>query len=308
MQERRSSTDTDRESLERRIRAAGPVLDMALAQSLYQPLHAAQRRDGVDVIRDVPYGPDARQRLDIYMPPRSSLPWATMAFAPGGGFIRGDKSERENLGYYFARAGVLVVLANYRLAPLHRWPSGAEDIAAVYKWSRQHIGAHGGDPSTLFLAGESAGAAHVAAASLIKRFHPAEGLKVAGTMLISGVYNCVLEKLARQQFGVATPDPRNEAYFGSEFDRYPGMSTIALMDTVPAAPLWMSYAELDPLQFQVQAGELFARLVTEQRFNPELAVIRGHGHLTQGMAINTGDESLSGPLLEFMRRCLKEAS
>jgi triacylglycerol lipase len=125
-------------------------------------------------------------------------------------------------------------------------------------------------------------------------------------MLISGVYNCVLEKLARRQFGVATPDPRNEAYFGSEFDRYGSMSTIALMDAVPTAPLWMSYAELDPLQFQVQAGELFARLVTERRFNPELTMIRGHGHLTQGMAINTGDESLSGPLLDFMRRCLKE--
>ena len=134
--------------------------------------------------------------------------------------------------------------------------------------------------------------------------HPAGGLNVAGTMLISGVYNPVLEKLARKQFGVATPDPRNEAYFGTDFKSYAGMSTIALMDCIPAAPLLMTYAELDLLQFQVQAGELFARLVTEKGFNPELACIRGHMHLTQGMAINTGDESLSGVMRDFMRRSL----
>jgi triacylglycerol lipase len=81
------------------------------------------------------------------------------------------------------------------------------------------------------------------------------------------------------------------------------MSTIALIDAPPSAPLLITYAELDLLQMQVQAGELFARLVTDHGFKPQLRVIRGHNHITQTYAVNTGDESLSTPVLEFLRAC-----
>jgi acetyl esterase len=129
-------------------------------------------------------------------------------------------------------------------------------------------------------------------------------LSIAGTILISGPYNPVLEKLAREQFGVSTPDPRNEAYFGSDFTRYREMSTMALIDAPPTAPLLITFAELDLLQMQVQAAELFAKLVTDHDAKPQLRVIRGHNHLTQVYSVNTGDESLSAPMLEFLRECL----
>jgi acetyl esterase len=54
------------------------------------------------------------------------------------------------------------------------------------------------------------------------------------------------------------------------------------------------------LQMQIQAGELFARLVTNHGFTPQLGVVRGHNHLTQVYAVNTGDESLSAPMLKFL--------
>jgi acetyl esterase len=295
---------TDEAVRERRIRAHGAVLDLNFAQSMYKPLLENQRRDGVEVVRDIAYGSDARHRLDLYRPSDArAVPGAVMVFTPGGGFVRGDKGERENVGQYFARQGIVVVVANYRLAPAHVWPAGAEDVIALHRWVRKHAGKYALDPARIILAGESAGAAHVATATLIRRFHPAEGLSIAGTVLISGVYNPVLEKLAREQFGVATPDPRNEAYFGSDFDSYQSMSTIALIDAPPTAPLLITYAELDLLQMQVQACELFARLVTDHGFKPQLRVIRGHNHITQTYAVNTGDESLSGPVLEFLRAC-----
>jgi acetyl esterase len=291
-------------ALERRIRAHGPVLDMAFAQSIYMPLLAKQRRDGVEVLGDIPYGPHQRHRLDLYRPQTTADgPHPVMVFLPGGGFIRGDKADRENVGQHFARQGMAVVVANYRLAPECRWPAGAEDAISVYAWVRSQATQFGLDPSAIFLVGESAGATHVATATLIRRFHPASGLRLAGIVLISGAYNPVLERLAREQFGVATPDPRNEAYFGSDFGSYDKMSAIALIDAPPSAPLLITFAELDLLQMQVQAGELFARLVTAHGCKPQLRVIRGHSHLTQTFAINTGDESLSAPLLEFLRAC-----
>ena len=290
-------------SIEQRIRARGAVLDMLLTQSIYKPMLENQRRDGVDVDRDISYGGDERHRVDVYRPQtRNEAPRAAMIFLHGGGFLRGDKSERENVGQHFAREGMVVVLANYRLAPRNVWPAGAEDVIAVYRWLRQNAAQFGADPNRIFLAGESAGAAHVATALLIRRFHPKDGLTIAGAVLISGTYNVHLEKLAREQFGVASPDPRNEAYYGSDFERYRQMSTVELIDA-PAAPLLITYAELDLLQMHVQAGELFARLVTDHGFRPQLRVIRGHNHLTQVYAVNTGDEALSAPVLEFLRSC-----
>jgi acetyl esterase len=171
----------------------------------------------------------------------------------------------------------------------------------VLGWARAHVEAHGGNREHIVLAGESAGAAHVAAATLIRRFHPPEGLRIAGAFLASGVYNVELELLARSQLGIATPDPRNEAYFGTDFAGYRAMSTVELVDAAPF-PLAISYAELDPVQMQAQAGELFARLVTRHGFAPRIGVIRNHNHLSQVYSINSGDEALAGPLLDFVRR------
>jgi acetyl esterase len=304
MQEAEAHRGSDDAAREHRIRARGPVLDLHFAQSMYKPLLKEQRRDGVEVSRDIAYGNDPRHRLDIYKPMHGvAAPRPVLIFIPGGGFIRGDKADRENIGQRFAREGIAVVVANYRLAPAHVWPAGAEDVTCVYQWVRDNAARLGFDPARILLGGESAGAAHIAAATLIRRFHPPQGFDLAGTILISGPYNPVLEKLARDQFGVATPDPRNEAYFGSDFARYGQMSTVALIDAPPTAPLLITFAELDLLQMQVQAAELFAKLVTEHNAKPQLRVIRGHNHLTQVYAVNTGDESLSAPVLEFIREC-----
>ncbi|WP_075791699.1 alpha/beta hydrolase [Massilia putida] len=291
-------TDKHAEIL-RAVRAAGPVIDPPAAKALYAPLLADMPR-GREPLRDIAYGADERHRLDVYPPVDAAGRTPVVVFLHGGGFIRGDKSDREAVGHYFSRHGVLAVLPNYRLGPRHRWPAGAQDVASVLAWARANVAAHGGDPDHIVLAGESAGAAHVAAATLIKRFHPAEGLKIAGAFLASGVYNAELELLARAQLGIATPDPRNEAYFGTDFERYRTMSTVALIDAAPF-PLALTYAELDPVQMQAQAGELFARLVTRHGFAPRIGVIANHNHLSQVYAINSGDDALAGPLLAFVR-------
>jgi acetyl esterase len=287
-------------NIEARIRALGAVLDMRATQQLYKPLLAQQPRAGISVRRDLPYGTDPRHRLDVYR--ADSIPGAlpVLLIFHGGGFIRGDKQERENAGLFFAREGYVVIVPNYRLGPDHRWPAGAEDVSSALIWTEAHASEHGGDPRHIWLLGESAGAAHVATATLLRRFHPPGGLAIAGAVLISGVYNVHLERLARAQFGVPSPDPRNEPYFGSDFASYPAMSLVEHVDSRPF-PLLMTFAELDLLPMQVQAGELFGRLVVRHGFSPKLRVIRAHNHLTQVYSINTGDTSLTAPVLEFLR-------
>ena len=289
-------------SIEAQIRARGSVLDLPLVQSLYQQALEVQPRDGVEVTRDLPYGPHERHRIDVYRPVDIAVQSsASIVFLHGGGFIRGDKAGRDNVGLYFARHGFVTLVANYRLAPAHTWPAGAEDVTRALCWAQENISRWGASPQQVFVAGESAGAAHVALATLVKRFHLTASVPFAGAILISGVYDVRLETMARRQFGVPTPDPRNDAYFGTDRDELPGMSTVDLVDAAPF-PLFMSYAELDMMQMQVQAGELFSRLVTRHGFDPELVVIRGHNHLSQVYSMNTGDDSLSAPILQFLKR------
>jgi acetyl esterase/lipase len=290
------------DELDRLIRAAGAIIDPPLVKGWYAPLRAVQPRDGAEVRRDIAYGADERHKLDVYLPTGGNTTGRPLlVFVHGGGFVRGDRSERANVGWWFARAGFVTVVPSYRLGPAHRWPAGAQDVAAAWAWAHANAEALGADRQRIYLAGESAGAAHVAAATLMRRFRPAGVGAPRAAMLVSGVYNVHLEKLARRQFGIPSPDPRNEAYFGSDFASYPAMSTVENVDSAPF-PLLITWAELDPPQMQVQAGELFARLTTQHAFDPDVAVIRGHNHLSQLEAINTADDRLASTLLDFIER------
>jgi acetyl esterase len=292
----------DADELERLIRTTGAVIDPPLVKSWYAPLRETQPRDGAEVRQDIAYGDDERQRLDVYLPATGDTKGRPLLiFVHGGGFVRGDRRDRANVGWWFARAGFVTVVPGYRLGPTHRWPAGAQDVAAAWAWAHDNAEALGADPQRIYVAGESAGAAHVAAATLMKRFRHADVLAPRAALLVSGVYNVHLEKLARRQFGIASPDPRNEAYFGGDFADYPAMSTVDNVDSEPF-PLLITWAELDPPQMQVQAGELFARLTTQHGFDPDAAVIHGHNHLSQLEAINTADDTLASTLLDFMQR------
>lgn len=223
-----------------------------------------------------------------------------LLFLHGGGFIRGDKSERAHIGWWGARQGFVTALANYRLAPQAQWPSGAEDAAAASRWLQAHGPGHGGDPLALVMAGESAGAAHVAAASLIQAMLPATGL--AGVFLLSGPYDAWLERLARRSLGIATPDPRNDAYFGVEPADWAEVRIIERID-VPPLPVTVALSARDLPQMQVQAGALFSRLVTVHGFEPNWLVVPEHNHFSACFSVGTEDESLSAPLAAFVWAC-----
>jgi acetyl esterase/lipase len=289
-----------RRTLADALRALGPAASLPNVAALYEPLLAAQARDSVSVLVDQRYGRHERQELDVYRcPEHEARP--VLVWVHGGGFIRGDKGHRSNIGYWGAREGFVTVLPNYRLAPMNTWPSGPRDIVEVWRWLREHVHLFGGDPHRIVFAGESAGAAHVAAACLMRRFQP-EDWQIAGAVLLSGPYNAKLEGLARMQLGIATPDARNDAYFGPDRSTWAAASIIEHIDAQPF-PLWISFAEQDLLQMQVQAGELFARLVCHHGFSPELQRLRDHNHFSPGYSIGTEDTALSRALSEFICRC-----
>jgi acetyl esterase len=297
---------TMRHTLEGILRAMGTAIDALGTHAIYEQALLAQDQSGSERVANLRYGAHARHVLDVYCPQgQGDGPFPVLVFMHGGGFVRGDKAERVNIGRYFARHGIVTVIPNYRLAPESEWPAGAEDAAAALAWACNNIGEYGGNAHEVFLGGESAGATHAGTAALVKRFRQ-PGVRVAGVILASGVFNVELDYKARRQFGILTPDPRNEAYFGTDFSLYRARSALRLVDVAPL-PLLITYAELDPQQMQVQTGQLFAELVTEHGFNPDLQVVPAHNHLSQLFAINAGDDVLGDMIVGFIKRTLQAA-
>src|SRR5258706_5341011 len=155
--------------MEARIKAIGPVLNPDVIDEMYKvygPL-MPKAPAGVTMKEDVAYGPDERQKLDVFAPEKSAgraLP--VVIFVPGGGFVAGAKSRPgtpfyQNVGYFFARNRAIGVTMAYPLAPKHPWPAGGQDVAPAVARAHNNIPAYSGDPERIVLFGHSAGAARV---------------------------------------------------------------------------------------------------------------------------------------------------
>lgn len=115
-------------------------------------------RSGYAVHRGVAYGPDPRQKLDIYVPDGLKAPAPVLLFFYGGSWESGSRDQYLAFGQAFASAGIVTVVADYRLYPQVRWPAFAQDAASAVALLHKDIAKYGGDPKRLFVSGHSAGA------------------------------------------------------------------------------------------------------------------------------------------------------
>jgi acetyl esterase/lipase len=129
--------------------------------------------------RGIPFGPDPRQRLDIYTPRHGGEKRPVLAFFYGGNWDSGDKHDYAFVGRAFAELGFVTVLPDYRHT--HEWPYPAfmEDAGAALAWVRAHIADHEGDPARIAVAGHSAGAYIAVTLALDPRWGATETVKAA---------------------------------------------------------------------------------------------------------------------------------
>lgn len=91
---------------------------------------------------------------------RTDLPEAPLlVFFHGGGHVIGSIDSHDDLCREICRTGGVHVLSvDYRLAPEHPAPAGAEDAYCSYLWAREHAAEFGADPRRVAVGGDSAGA------------------------------------------------------------------------------------------------------------------------------------------------------
>jgi acetyl esterase len=81
-----------------------------------------------------------------------------LVYFHGGGWVIGSVRSHDGVCRALAaEVGALVVSVGYRLAPEHRFPAAVEDALAATRWVSENAARLGGDPSRLFVGGDSAG-------------------------------------------------------------------------------------------------------------------------------------------------------
>jgi len=273
---------------------------VATSWALLRPFHDKVGYTAPKIDRDLAYGDHERQRLDVHTgdtePGGGGAP--VLVFVHGGGFTGGDKHVPggpmyDHIGAWAVRNGWVGVTINYRLAPGHTWPSGAQDVAAAAAWVRGNIASYGGDPSRIVVAGHSAGCVHVASYLAGQAGGGQDGGTldgVRGGALLSGFYQ------------IPDGDERGEpelSYFGdrpsAEVSTLPG-----LLDS--EVPLIFAIAERDPRFSQSQIAGLTAAWFARKGTVPHVIWSEGHNHISQIGSVGVDDLALGAQLARFVNR------
>ncbi|WP_167306570.1 alpha/beta hydrolase [Paraburkholderia steynii] len=241
-----------------------------------------------EVDRDIPYGPQRRHRFWFRPGGPPKLPQSILVFVRGGGFVGDDKSEPksplyEHIGLWAVLNGLQAFTVSYRLAPMHEWQVGGDDVSlaveAVIKTVREKVC----EPSEVFLMGHSASAVH-AAAPVTMHSPPSE---IADGIRISGVYDN----------NICKPNP---AYFGERVDLHVqrlSLQGLANFDF----PLFLGVTEFDPDLMHSNAVTVMHKRLTSRKQCTQFVILYENNHYRPILLLNSAVDTLAARFLEF--RC-----
>jgi acetyl esterase/lipase len=185
-----------------RARPTGLLVERALDEGLGAGVGPAARRRhdrGVERIANIRYGPARRRNLlDVYRRRGHQPDGPTLIYLHPGAFYFGNKRfGARRLLSRLAAQGWVCVSANYRLLPAAKFPDPVIDLKRVIAWVREHGHEYGADPTSVFLAGSSAGA-HLASLAAFTPNDPVfqpgfedVDTSVAGAICLYGYYGPV---------------------------------------------------------------------------------------------------------------------
>jgi acetyl esterase/lipase/ferredoxin len=289
------------EELRRNMLEIGPVWaedivgHREMVIDAYTPVLANVPREGIEVTRELPYGPHPRHRLDVYR--QAALDQAAVVlFVHGGAFVRGVKDTSAeiygNFARYFARHGCVGVNMEYRLAPEAAYPGGAEDVARAIAWIKENVWEFGGNPDRVILVGHSAGASHAAAYVCDPAARPAEGPGVAGLVLMSGRLRADARADNPNAHGV-------RAYYGADESLYEVRSPVTHAERLDV-PLFVAVAEYENPYLDAYSAEFLHRVGMARKRLPRFVQLRGHNHTSIVAHFDSGEDLLGRELLDFI--------
>jgi len=282
------------------VAAMGHKNDAAATRKIFDPL---QPKDPVAVAglkaeRDVAYGSDPLQKLDVIWDGKTAGNRPILVFVHGGGFTGGDKHTPgqftyDNVVAWANQQGMIGVEINYRLAPKNQYPDAAYDTRDALAYVAKNARQWGGDPNRIFLWGHSAGASLVGIYVSHPEFHYKTGGGIIGAVTTSGGY-----------------EARSSAFFGGDPAKVKAASSVEGLKATKI-PLFFTRAEWDPETPQIAQGEMIHKVLTETGHDHMFHVMATHNHMSQVYSVGTSEHQLTdilGPWLKQLAAGVKSAS
>lgn len=119
------------------------------------------------IAKDVAYGSQPHQLLDIYQPDTPGS-YPVIVYIHGGGWNSGNKELYALVAQKLVPYDVVVVVPRYQLYPDATYPQMRDDVATALVWTVNNIANYSGDPSRIVFGGQSAGA-HLSAMTVFDR-------------------------------------------------------------------------------------------------------------------------------------------
>mgnify|MGYP003351494856 CR=1 FL=1 len=263
---------------------------------LFAPFHKAGIPADIKVTRDLAFGSDPAQKLDMFTSGQGTGK-PILLYVHGGGFTRGDKHRPgefmyDNVMVWAVKNGMVAAETNYRLAPQFKYPAANDDVSASIKYIREHARDYGGDPNKIFVWGHSAGASLVGIYVSHPEFHYKQGGGLIGAVMTSGGYEF-----------------RPNAFIADDATAKKASSVEGLKAT--KIPLFFTRAEWDPEVPQIAQGEMIHKVLTESGHDHFFHVMKTHNHMSQVYSVGTTEKQLTdllGPWLKQHSANVKSAS
>jgi len=277
-----------------RFTAAAFVLCYAASGAL-----AGAETYAVRVVHDISYlqgvrYADDKDRLDLYLPEgRRNAP--VIVWYYGNQLMGGDKREDAFVGRWFASAGFITAVVNYRLSPGVSHPAHVQDAAASFAWVKRHIAEYGGDADRVFIAGYSAGGYLAALLATDARYlapHKLSPRDIRGVVPVSAFYWV-------ERRGVA-PD-RDASVWGTERAVWVDASPAHHLHAI-APPILILYADRDEDWRREQNVEVAAAMKASGLRNVEIAMIGDRTHGTIRSRIGSVGDDTTQHILRFVSR------
>jgi acetyl esterase/lipase len=252
--------------------------------------------------KDIAYGTDEKQKLDVYSP-KDAKGRPVVVYIHGGEWTKGDKSEVSYKPKFFTENGIVFASMNYRLSPAAKHPAHVSDVAAAVRWLTDHVAEYGGDPKKMVLMGHSAGCHLVVLTTLDPQYLEAVKLKPAdlrGVVAWSGgSFDLVHKAKVDESFAEYI---RNA--FGTAEDGWKAASPVSHARNAKACPPYL-FVTADPTGDSFKIAEGLVKQINDAGGKATTHVLKDRTHRTANHLLGSPDDKTGAALLDFVRELTK---